>query len=64
MNRNQKEADRLDRMDLSDRAKEMIACTDCAILADLFGGMTAEQIEALAEQMEKWDAENGLKGGE
>ena len=49
-NINQLEADRLDDMrnELTEEALEMIATTDINMMHDMFGGMTAEEINAFA----------------
>ena len=45
-NINQITADKLDKMDLSDRARNIIAQTDINMMAECFGGMeTAEEVE-------------------
>lgn len=46
MEKNQKTADFLDSMKLSDRARSIIAQTDINMMAECFGGLeTAEEVE-------------------
>lgn len=47
---NREVAQELDNMDLSDQAREMIENTDINCMAEMFGGMDAQEIEALAEE--------------
>ena len=45
-NINQITADKLDKMELSDRARNIIAQTDINVMAECFGGLeTAEEVE-------------------
>ena len=45
-NMNQITADKLDRMELSDRAMNIISQTDINVIAECFGGLeTAEEVE-------------------
>lgn len=45
-NINQITADKLDAMELSSRAREIIANTDIAVMAEVFGGLeTADEVE-------------------
>ena len=45
-NINQITADKLDKMELSDRARSIIAQTDINMMAECFGGLeTAEEVE-------------------
>jgi hypothetical protein len=45
-NINQITADKLDKMELSDRARNIIAQTDINMMAECFGGLeTAEEVE-------------------
>ena len=45
-NINQITADKLDKMDLSERAQKIIAQTDINVMAECFGGlMTADEVE-------------------
>lgn len=45
-NINQITADKLDKMDLSDRARNIIAQTDINVMEECFGGLeTAEEVE-------------------
>lgn len=48
MNKNQEVANRIDEMNLSERARAMVAETDINIFSELFGEATAEDIEAMA----------------
>lgn len=47
---NQLEADRLDNMrnELTEEAQELIATTELGMLHDMFGGMSAEEINRFA----------------
>lgn len=47
---NREVAQELDNMDLSDQARDMIASTDINCIAEMFGGMDAQEIEALVEE--------------
>lgn len=45
-NINQITADKLDKMDLSERARQIIAQTDINVMSECFGGLeTAEEVE-------------------
>lgn len=50
-NINQITADKLDKMDLSERAQQIIAQTDINVMAECFGGlMTADEVEKYVEE--------------
>ena len=50
-NRNQETADRLDDMNLSRRARDVIATTDFNSLFEIFGNMTAEEVEEFCREV-------------
>lgn len=52
-NINQQVADELDRMELSESARDLIAATDINVMAEVFGAMTAQEIEEMAKEQEE-----------
>ena len=48
MNKNQEVANRINEMELSERARDMVAGTDINLFAELFGNATEEDLEAMA----------------
>lgn len=48
MNKNQMTANRIDKMNLSDRARNMVEETDINLFAELFGNATEEDLEAMS----------------